>query len=106
SQLGQHPLLLAQHHPGDAENHRDGGQESKLGQTLARPALVCWVARIASSTRRPTTTSAATPIPETTSSAVMVISSRRPARQGIAGPPPTSRSISRPDRPSGEAFIS
>jgi hypothetical protein len=36
----------------------------------------------------------------------MVISSRRPARQVIASPAPTSRSISRPDRPSGEAFIS
>jgi len=81
-------------------------RRAKLGQTLARPALACWVARIASSTRRPTTTSAATPIPETTSSAVMVISSRRPARQVIASPAPTSRSISRPERPSGEAFIS
>src|SRR5262245_42548251 len=54
-------------------------RRAKLGQTLARPALVCWVARIASSTRRPATTSAATPIPETTSSAATATSSRRPA---------------------------
>jgi hypothetical protein len=28
-QLGQHPLLLAQHHPGHAQDRRDGGEESE-----------------------------------------------------------------------------
>ena len=70
-----------------------------LGQTLARPALVCWVTMTACSTRRPTTTSAATPIPQSSSSTAMVISSRRPARQLIVSPAPTSRGSSRADRP-------
>jgi hypothetical protein len=28
-ELGQHPLLLAQHHPGHAEDRRDGGEHSE-----------------------------------------------------------------------------
>jgi len=87
-----------------------------LGQTLANPELacpapvcpapVCSVASTAASTRRPTTTSAATPIPETSSSTPMMISSRRPACQVIASPAATSRGMSRGERPSPRAFSS
>jgi hypothetical protein len=79
-----------------------------LGHTPAKPAeaLECWVSRSASSTRRPTTTSAATPTPESTSSTAIVASSRRPARQVIATPAATSRSIARAERLSPWALSS